>query len=407
MPINHHMQKEAESNSNLLYINGLRAIAALYVLFHHAILQYYETIPDELHGFKKLIIYIFHQGELFVDLFIVLSGYCLMRPVIRMGYQLQGGSAVFFKKRMVRILPSYYLAMLLSLILIWLFVGKETGTHWDMSIPVNTESVISHLFLVHDVFSSQAFTINHSFWSISVECRIYILFPLIVYLWLKKGPWYTLLLFTIASILIYQVLYFAQDKTNNINLYTPGFSPYVILFIMGMLAADFSLTTGKLNVYLSKVNWGLILIGSVILFVTTRIIINKTYVDAQTFTYQFINITFGIICSVLLIVCANPGTNKVFLYITNALSWQPLVFLGTFAYSIYLIHAPLIQLLTQYVVMPIHLSRFNASMALLVFCILVIIPVSYLFYLVGEKPFLKFGKRYKKSDDVAVGSPAI
>jgi peptidoglycan/LPS O-acetylase OafA/YrhL len=394
------MQKQQGANNNLLYIDGLRAIAAIYVLLHHAVLQYFEVGPEGLHGLQKGVIYALYQGQLFVDLFIVLSGYCLMRPVIKAGYELQGGSLVFFKKRILRILPPYYLAMVMSLILIWLFVGKETGTHWDVSIPVDLWSIVLHLFLVHDVFSAQAFTINHSFWSISVECRIYILFPLMVYLWIKRGPWYTLSLFVVVSILIYQLLYMFQDKTHAVNLYTPGFSPYVILFIMGMLAADFTVPAGKLAVYLNKVNWGLMLIASVIVFMVTRVVINKFHVDAQTFTYQLINIAFGLICFVLLILCANPANNKIHLMIRDALSWKPLAFIGTFAYSTYLVHAPVIQLLTQYLVAPLQLSRFNASMVLLLLCLLVILPVFYLFFVFCERPFMKLGKKYQKPAEV-------
>jgi len=92
------MSKEQSNTAKLLYIDGLKAVAAIYVLFHHAALQYFEAGPDGLYGMQKAIIYALHQGQLFVDLFIVLSGYCLMLPVIKAGYELRGGSAVFFKK---------------------------------------------------------------------------------------------------------------------------------------------------------------------------------------------------------------------------------------------------------------------------------------------------------------------
>jgi len=296
--------------------------------------------------------------------------------------------------------------MLVSLILIWLFVGQKTGTHWDISIPVNFKSVVLHTFLIHDIFSADAFTINHSFWSISVESRIYVLFPFMIYLWRRKGPWYTLSVFTIVSILIYQVLYIIQHKTNAINLYTPGFSPYIILFILGMLAADFSVPGSKLAVISSKVNWSFAFVLAVAIFVVTRIVINQRNIDAQTFTYQLINIAFGLICFVLLIICANPGTNKIFLFLRNILSWQPLVFIGTFAYSIYLIHAPLIQLLTQYMVVPLRLSPFNSCMMLLALCVVFIIPIAYLFFVLCERPFIKLGRKHQITSEAVILSAA-
>lgn len=387
------MNKEAEEGSSLLYIDGLRAIAAVYVLLHHAVLQYYNAGTEGLQGIPKLLVYTLGQGQLFVDLFIVLSGYCLMRPVLKAGYDLRGGSIAFFKKRIIRILPTYFMAMLLSLLLIWLFIGKPTGTHWDVSLPVNLADVFTHTLLINDIFKDHAFTINHSFWSISVECRIYLAFPIMVLLWKKRGPWITIVAFFIVSVLTYQLLYFAQSISQAINLYTPGFSPYILLFLFGMLAADFVHAKSRLYALGTRLPWGVLFTASVIVFAATRVYINKTYVDAQTFSYQWINITFGLVCAVLLVLCANPGNSKLTASSLSFLSWKPLAFVGTFAYSLYLVHAPLLQILTQYLIAPLHLSRFNELLLLLALSMLIIIPLAYLFFRLCEMPLIKFGKK--------------
>jgi peptidoglycan/LPS O-acetylase OafA/YrhL len=112
-----------------------------------------------------------------VALFIVLSGFCLMLPVVRHGAEIQGGAWQFFKRRARRILPPYYFALAISLLLIWTVIGQKTNTHWDASLPADGKAIWTHLLLLQDVFQDTSARINHVMWSISVEWRIYFLFP--------------------------------------------------------------------------------------------------------------------------------------------------------------------------------------------------------------------------------------
>ena len=67
---------------------------------------------------------------------------------------------------------------------------------------------------------------------------------------------------------------------------------------------------------------------------------------------------------------------------------RPLAFLGTFSYSIYLIHAPLLQVLWQYAFRPLQ-SHPVLMLGALVFLGLPIIgAASYGFFLLCERPFL-------------------
>src|ERR1700759_5700420 len=134
----------AASVKRFLYIDSIRAIAALYVVLHHASLQYYQFNSTELTGAKAYFIKFFCYGHLSVDLFIVLSGFSLMLAVIKNDYSLKGGTLLFFKRRIKRIIPPYYAAMFISLLLIWLIIGDETNTLWDMATPVSYASVLTH-----------------------------------------------------------------------------------------------------------------------------------------------------------------------------------------------------------------------------------------------------------------------
>jgi peptidoglycan/LPS O-acetylase OafA/YrhL len=67
---------------------------------------------------------------------------------------------------------------------------------------------------------------------------------------------------------------------------------------------------------------------------------------------------------------------------------RPLAFVGSFSYSLYLIHAPLIQCVWQYLVHPLGLSRNDEFFLLFLIGTPLILACSYVFYLGCERPFL-------------------
>lgn len=75
---------------------------------------------------------------------------------------------------------------------------------------------------------------------------------------------------------------------------------------------------------------------------------------------------------------------------------KPLVWVGTFSYSLYLIHAPLLQVATQYG-LDTWASSLDLRVGLLVFVgTPVIVGLAWLFFLVCEKPFIKMNQRVRK-----------
>jgi len=102
----------------LEFLDGLRGLAAFYVLLHHL----YDPF-----GIPRALTYplsILRFGHYAVGAFIVLSGYCLMLPIVRStDGKISGGTFHFFKRRAMRILPPYYAALILSLV--WLFSTRK------------------------------------------------------------------------------------------------------------------------------------------------------------------------------------------------------------------------------------------------------------------------------------------
>ena len=70
------------------------------------------------------------------------------------------------------------------------------------------------------------------------------------------------------------------------------------------------------------------------------------------------------------------------------LEWRPLVVLGTFSYSFYLVHAPLLQILWQYLLQPLGVGHEFTFLFLMSGGLGLVIAATYAFFVVFEKPFL-------------------
>jgi len=398
-------QKTTDSNNHLLFLDGLRAVAAIFVVMHHAIIQTYFFDTKNLSGFKKAFISIFFQGHFSVDLFIVLSGFCLMMPVVKADYQLKGGAVYFYKKRVVRIVPTYYIAILFSLILINFFINTKTGTHWDASIPVNVKDILADLIFIQDIFTTTVFKINHVFWSIGVETRIYVLFPLLIILYKKTNAAVTLLASSVLAVILFFIIKQINTVDNIIPAEVAGLSPYIILFTIGMISADLCFAKNPKYNILITFPWKTTLVLLSLLFMMIIKLIHTNIIS-----WQIGDIIVGVWAMNLLIVCYNESIlSSKFIWIKNFFSWKPLVFVGTFAYSLYLTHAPLLQIITQYLISPLHLTLFNAALLTLIVSLPVCVGFAYLFFLLFEKPFLIMGKKVtiKQAAKSAAVNPAI
>jgi len=215
------------------YLDGLRAIAAIYVVLHHTISQFNFDYPS-LNFIEKYSIISFFYGHLAVDFFIVLSGFCLTIPIVNANsFKLKNGIVLFYKRRIRRIVFPYFLALIFSLVLIKTLVGVKTGRHWDSSLPVSTNDVITHFLLIQDVFSSSMFKINHALWTISVECRIYLFFPLLLLIWRKFSGGMMLLTTLLISMFIFiSTAYLNYFFNLKIERGLDGVNPYIILFVV-------------------------------------------------------------------------------------------------------------------------------------------------------------------------------
>jgi len=115
-------------------LDGVRGLAALFVVVNHVFLRAFPGYPvDRAPFWAAWFIY----GRFAVVVFIVLSGFSLALSPVRHGWRLDGISR-FAHRRARRILPAYWAALAFSLVVAWLVVAPPGQAAPDLgSVLVN------------------------------------------------------------------------------------------------------------------------------------------------------------------------------------------------------------------------------------------------------------------------------
>ena len=375
---------------HLDFLDGIRALAALYVVLGHSFLFGFASHTSPRSWLTHWLVYVHFA----VVVFIVVSGFCLALPVIRHG-TLPGGALGFFWRRARRILPPFYAALLLSAPIAILI--KSYHLHIPIGAAVRdghlVKDTLLNLFLLQDLFP-EAGWINMPFWSVAVEWKIYFLFPLFVWLWQRHG-WRVMLaaaaFIGYGLIALLHFLYPALIQTHT----CPWF---VFLFAVGICAAHAALPTEQGTPRPQADRRWLWAVGALAaIFAVLLSLWPSPFaldVEPNLVFMPVYDTVLGLLTACGLVVLAKslpvPGVQTVL----RCLTWKPLTFVGTFAYSIYLIHAAVLPAF-HIIVFGGHLHSPLAALprdAQFAVTVLVGVPtvvaLAYLFFLAFERPFL-------------------
>ncbi|HEY5959918.1 MAG TPA: acyltransferase [Polyangiaceae bacterium] len=368
---------ERSPRKHLDFLDGVRGLAAVYVVLHHAILTVPE--PDQSSALEWMIRRAGGLGHYSVDVFIVLSGYCLMLPQLKSD---KLDVLQFLKRRALRILPSYYAAGAIALVLIHTLIGTPSGSHWDLTFPVTRRDLVTHLLLIHDWFPDSAAKINHVFWSIGVEWKIYFLFPLLLLLRRRIGAAPMAFFAMLASYALWSVC--AAFGILNPGPWGSSFY-YIGLFAMGMLAADWA-EQGKLPKWLHSRAQIVAAVSSL-----TVAMLAMASFSHNRIPLQLQSGLVGLWTVTLLIALRSESLPQMarFPFINSASLW-----LGRQAYSLYLIHAPLLHIVYWYWIRHVESSMWRLLLMITfgMAATLLMLPV---FFALAERPFHQLSRRVK------------
>jgi len=188
---------KALSTTRLRSIDALRGIAALGVVFYHAVERGNKFVPNNLLRYPIRLLQLGASfGYIGVFLFFVISGFCIHLQWARARAHDQEGQiqfGAFWKRRIRRLYPPYLIALFLFLAISAASVGlKVTGFFvYDLAM---------HLVMLHNLDPRTCYSINGVFWTLAIEEQLYLAYFLLLFLRMRWGWGLTLTVCLLARV---------------------------------------------------------------------------------------------------------------------------------------------------------------------------------------------------------------
>lgn len=365
-------------------LDSLRGIAAISVLFSHFLLIFTSLgFIDYLNITPLRFIKDGHENVIF---FFVLSGFVLSLPFFtkkKFNYR------VFVIKRFFRIYLPYVAALILAFISYSIFyksgISNSSFTVFFnrvWSIKPNFLLVIQHLVLI-DNFKDYAF--DPVLWSLSMELRISLFFPLLMFFVTKYG-WKTNLLIAVMLSICSELLNKAFHITDAYPVSTNYFYTlhYSAFFIIGALLAKYRL---RIISYYKNFNLNsryLIAVSGLFVYAYSGLFdeILKHIFSIQG-NWTLLVGDWGNAVGISILIIISLSSYK----ISNFLTWKPLKILGQISYSLYLIHTVILFSCIHF-----FYGRLSVGVSEVIAFVLSFITAGLLYYFV-EEPSIKLGKK--------------
>lgn len=173
--------RRAPDERHVDVLDGIRALCVFMVGWFHIWQQSWLIPSVTLLGQRFSLDFLPRTGYLYVDGLLLLSGFLLYLPYTRPSARLPGIRA-FYKRRLIRILPSYLLCVIPLFILAC--VRGQYASAGDAA-----KDLLAHLTFTHTLFPSTYYgsPINGALWTLGVEMQFYLLFPFLARAF-RKAP---------------------------------------------------------------------------------------------------------------------------------------------------------------------------------------------------------------------------
>jgi peptidoglycan/LPS O-acetylase OafA/YrhL len=203
-------------------VQVLRFVAALLVVVCHSTLIVSERMPYL--GFP-----VWQKGGIGVSLFFVISGFVIVLSSRSLEPRADGW-ALFAWRRLVRIVPLYWIATTLKLLTVSLepALTLHSGLNW-------THVLCSYLFLPARNPLGEITPLHAVGWTLNYEMFFYAAFAFALYCRLRVTPFIAILF---GSLVLWGLINPEFSRSWPVLIYT---SPLVLLFLCGMLLAQAAL----------------------------------------------------------------------------------------------------------------------------------------------------------------------
>ncbi len=223
------LSRKTSSTSFIPELDGLRFVAIAMVVAHH-LSSYFQVYGAYAAGDAQTSHqYLFDFGARGVDLFFALSGFILAVPFARQALELGRTQPLraYFLRRLTRLEPPL-LFHLVVLALVHLAVT-------DVSAEQVGRGFLGHMFYASRVL--ETYRLNVVLWSLEVEAQFYVLAPVLALVYKLHGRGLRAAVFLGLGIGLHVGAPYVFGNADN-------FFTYALYFTVGMMVADFYVTTG-------------------------------------------------------------------------------------------------------------------------------------------------------------------
>jgi peptidoglycan/LPS O-acetylase OafA/YrhL len=363
--------------SNLSDIDIFRGIAALIVAAMHTREITWVGMREfwHLHGLQSApnvilgyVTFPMVWGSIGVPIFFVLSGYCIHRSqaFTRMrdgSFQLSPTN--FLMRRFFRIYPVLFGALLGTLLCDWL-----SRHYFPISYKLGDTGIGTFLVTLLSLqgIASREYGSNGPLWTLSIEVQFYVLYPLLLVSMFRLGK-----LTTFGVLAVVNVVSYCALERYGYQL----FSSYYVSWYLGALVAEGE-AMGLLSERLSssRLRAAFYALGFVFLCAGCALFFLSSYVAFQVWAVAFAIFLFAVL----------KRPTELSGWAARAFRW-----LGTFSFSLYIIHLPVVVLIHSVVFNSVHqvsIAPFCATLVAAIGC-------AYAFSFIFERPALALSQMWK------------
>ena len=376
-------------------IDGLRAMGMLMVYFFH--IWEFGGSPAwkvSVLGWHANLIGFLRNFGTGVDLFMVISGFCLFWPLCKSAEALETWDCgKYFRHRVRRIVPPYYAAIgyavLVPVVLVAIYRCLKIPANWQ---PVPSAwQFFTHFLFIHALFPSTWNGITGAFWSLSLEAQFYLIFPLAVFgfrRWGVKVIWWMIVASVLARIVAGAVIPSAAWRF----VFSISSLGRWMEFGFGMVAALAVAKHWREDRANSAVAGTAQVGGALVLYIAA---VDTSHIFMNVPVYE---VLLSAAFALLIFALCTSRTPLVKLFGNRVSAW-----LGGISYSLYLIHQPTAWYLSEFFKKELHMRGTADLWLLATVGLAVVIGVAYSFYLIFEKPGLSIKPSRKKPEPASAG----
>jgi peptidoglycan/LPS O-acetylase OafA/YrhL len=357
-------------------LDGVRGLAALFVVVNHVFLRAFPGYPvDRAPFWAGWFIY----GRFAVVVFIVLSGFSLALSPARHGWRLDAVSR-FAQRRARRILPAFWAALAFSLAVAWLVVPQP-----GHGVP-DAKSVVVNGLLVQNIVGAKS--PNAAFWSMAVEAQLYVLFPLLL---LVVRRWGSITMVATVTLVVAAVGVVGPHISHLDTFVIQSPPDLAALFALGVL------TAGIVGTSRTRRSWP----WAWLALAAAAPVLAAISLQGSVWTLDhlfWVDLALGpaIACLLAGLATGRPAP------LLRLLDARPIRNLGLSSYSLYLTHAPIVVIVYEKIVA----GRVPQGVPAFVVTLAVVLPLTIVFARVFASVFeTPFRRRPSSSRATRRGLP--